>query len=85
MRNPRLNEAISRLTTFRSLSITNSTFAVTDVSGLGECGMAGVPFLGTEFVEPVFAFFLDNLFDGKLTMVSLPGSFFVGDHQLLAC
>ena len=37
--------------------------------------MAGVPFLETEFVEPIFAFYLDNLVDGKLTTGSLHGSF----------
>ena len=37
--------------------------------------MAGVPFPRTEFVEPVFAFYLDNSVDGKLTRGSLHGSF----------
>ena len=57
------------------MSITDATFAVTDVSGLVVCGMEGVPFPGTEFVEPVIAFYLDNLVDGKLATGSQHGKF----------
>ena len=59
------------------MSTTNATIAVTDVSRLGVCGIAGVPFPGTELV--------DNPVDGELTVGSLPGGSFVEDHQFLAC
>ena len=62
------------------MSITNSTFAVTDVSGLGVCGIAG-----SHFQElSLCSLSSPCRVDGKLRMGSLHGNFFVGDHQLLA-
>ena len=51
---------------------------MTDVSGLGVCGMPGVPFPMTEFVELLFAFYLDNLVDGKIDHGFTTREFFMG-------